>query len=455
MPAFCQRSARTAADHDRGSTTATVPSGEHAPVLRHLAALLRPLTEFTIDLHMHPEASGEEVRTAARLGDALAAQGCAVTPGIGGHGVVGVLTNGDGPRVYLRAELDALPVRERTGLPYAAEGPLMHACGHDLHTAALLGAASLLAGSRDHWQGTLVVVGQPAEETLTGARAMLEDGLYTRFGRPDAVLAQHSAPLLGGMVAHGHGPPVLAGGADLEITLHGRGGHAGTPHLTVDPVLAAAAVVMRLQGVVARECAPAEQTALTVGRLHAGTRSNVVPDTASLGVTVRALSQASLDRVVAAVERVVRAESAASGCPRDPDVTVTVRSPAVLPDPELTSLVSAAHQEHLGGERVVPWAPSMATEDFALYGEAGREIHGCTGIPLAYWMVGTVGPRQWAATPGANAAERLAALPPNHSPEFAPHLPLALPTATTALTTAALACLNRHHGAGPGSPERP
>ncbi|MEU5363935.1 amidohydrolase [Streptomyces sp. NPDC005925] len=416
--------------------------------MRHLDALLRPLTEFAIDLHMHPEASGGEVRTAAGLGTSLAAEDYAVTSGIGGHGVVGVLTNGDGPRVYLRAELDALPVEERTGLPYAAEGALMHACGHDLHTAALLGAASLLARAREHWRGTVVVVGQPAEETLTGARAMLEDGLYDRFGRPDTVLAQHSAPLLAGMVAHGYGQPVLAGGADLAITLHGRGGHAGTPHLTVDPVLAAAAVVMRLQGIVARECAPAEQTALTVGFLRAGTRSNVVPDTASLGVTVRALSPASLDRAVAAVERVVRAEAAASGCPRDPDITVTARSPAVLPDPELTTALSAAHREHLGPQRVMAWAPSMATEDFALYGDAGRDIHGGTGIALGYWMFGTTGPRQWAATPGANAAERLAALPPNHSPEFAPHLPIALPTATTALTTAALTCLNREPKAG-------
>ncbi|HET9379237.1 MAG TPA: amidohydrolase [Streptomyces sp.] len=411
--------------------------------MRPLDALLRPLTEFTLDLHMHPEASGEEARTAARLGEALAAEGCAVTSGVGGHGVVGVLTNGDGPRVYLRSELDALPVREQTGLPYAAEGPLMHACGHDLHTAALLGAVSLLARARDHWRGTVIAVGQPAEETLTGARAMLEDGLYARFGRPDAVLAQHSAPLLGGMVAHGWGQPVLAGGADVAITLHGRGGHAGTPHLTVDPVLAAAALVLRLQGVVARESAPAEQVTLTVGRLHAGTTSNVVPDSASLGVTVRALSQASLDRAVAAVERMARAESAASGCPRGPDITVTARSAATLPDAELTSLVSAAHREHLGARRVVPWPPSMATEDFALYGDAGRDLHGCAGIPLGYWMVGTTGPRQWAATPGATAAERLAALPPNHSPRFAPHLPIALPTATAALTTAALTCLHR------------
>ncbi|WP_374103082.1 amidohydrolase [Streptomyces sp. B93] len=425
------------------NTAAALPPDTYGLVLRQLdAAVLRPLTVFAMDLHQHPEPSGEEVRTAARLADALAAQGYAVTRGVGGHGVVGVLTNGEGPRVYLRAELDALPVRERTGLPYAAQGPCMHACGHDLHTAALLGAATLLARARAHWQGTVVAVGQPAEETLTGARAMLEDGLYARFGRPDAVLAQHSAPLLGGMVAHGYGQPLLAGSAELDVTLHGRGGHAGAPHLTVDPVLAAAAVVLRLQGIVSRESAPAEQTTVTVGRLQAGAHSGVVPDSASLGITVRALHPASVERLVAAVERVVRAESAASGCPRDAGITVVSRSPALLPDPEVTALAREAHRQVLGAERVVPWAPSMATEDFGLYGDAGREIHGCAGVRLGYWMVGTVGPRQWAATSGTSTAERLASLPPNHSPAFAPHLPLALPSATRALTTAALAVLH-------------
>ncbi|MEV7992957.1 amidohydrolase [Streptomyces sp. NPDC086077] len=407
-----------------------------------------------MDLHQHPEPSGEESRTAARLADALTAQGYAVTRGVGGHGVVGVLTNGEGPRVYLRAELDALPIRERTGLPYAAQGPFMHACGHDLHVAAVLGAATLLAGALPHWRGTVVVVGQPAEETLTGARAMLEDGLYTRFGRPDAVLAQHTAPLLGGMVAHGFGQPVLAGSVQLDVTLHGRGGHAGAPHLTVDPVLAAAAVVLRLQGVVSRESAPAEQITVTVGRMHAGTHSGVVPDSATLGITVRALSQASLDRAVAAVERVVRAESAASGCPRDPDITVASRSPATLPDGEVTAVTREAHREVLGAERVVPWAPSMATEDFGLYGDAGQGIHGCAGVPLGYWMVGVVGPRQWAAAIGANVTERLASLPANHSPEFAPHLPIALPSATKAMTAAALTLLGHPSGSTPETVNR-
>lgn len=441
MSATCQRSARRMPDPVRVSATAAVPADGYAPVLEPLDALLRPLLTFAMDLHRHPEPSGEEARTASRLAGELEAEGYAVTRGVGGHGVVGLLANGEGPRVYLRAELDALPVREDTGLPYAAQGDHMHACGHDVHTAAVLGAARLLARGRSHWTGTVVIVGQPAEETLTGARALLEDGLYTRFGRPDAVLAQHTAPMLSGMVAHGYGPPVLAAGAGLDVTLHGTGGHAGTPHLTVDPVLTAAAVVLRLHAVVSRECAPAEQASLTVGSLHAGTHRGVVPDSASLGITVRALSEPALERLVTAVHRVVRAESAASGCPQDPDITVVSRSPVTLPDRDLTDAIRRTHHAVLGAERVTPWQPSLATEDFGLYGDAGRDIHGCTGIPLAYWMCGTVGPRQWAETPKGSTAERLAALPPNHSPRFAPHLPLTLPSATTAMVTAALTAL--------------
>ncbi|MEU9337675.1 amidohydrolase [Streptomyces sp. NPDC048290] len=420
-----------------------------AALLAPLDALRRPLTVFAMEVHRDPEPSGEEVRTAARFADALTAEGFTVTRGVGGHGVVGVLANGTGPRVFLRAELDALPVREDTGLPYAADGPYMHACGHDLHLAAVLGAASLLARGRTRWRGTLVVVGQPAEETLTGARALLEDGLYSRFGVPDAVLAQHSAPLLAGMVAHGAGEPVLAGGVGLDVTLYGRGGHAGAPQLTVDPVPAAAAVVLRLQGIVARESAPGERLTVTVGTLRAGTHSGVVPDRAHLGVTVRALVPAALERAVVAVERIVRGESAASGCPRPPEIRRVSGSPVTLPDPALTAAVGAAHRTALGAERVVPWPPSLATEDFGLYGDAGREIHGRAGVALAYWMTGVVGPRQWAATAAAGGpAERLAALPGNHSPAFAPHLPLALPSAVTAMTAGALAAFER-------DPERP
>ncbi|MFG2568811.1 amidohydrolase [Streptomyces sp. NPDC048567] len=393
---------------------------------------IRPALTLYLDVHRHPETSGEEARTAALFADRLTAAGLDVTRGIGGHGVVGVLRNGDGPRVYLRTELDALPLRELTGLPYASTGPAMHACGHDLHLAAASGAADLLARTTDHWRGTLVVVGQPAEETLTGARAMLADGLYERFGRPDAVLAQHAAPLPAGLIAHG-GPhaPVAAASAALTVVVHGRGGHAATPQLAVDPVVTAAAVIGRLQTVVAREAAPAEQLTLTVGTVHAGTAVNIIPDTAELGIGLRALTDNTLDRALAAVDRIVRAECAASACPRDPDLTVLSRSPALHGDPAATDAVRAAHTALYGPARVTGWPPSLAAEDFALYGDAGRDLHGETGIPLVYWMLGTTSPREWAATNGTG-------IPPNHSPHFAPAIRTALPAAITALTAAAL-----------------
>lgn len=417
-------------------------TGENAPVLDGLKEILSPLVAFYLDLHKNPELSGQESRTAARFADWLEGERYEVTRGVGGHGVVGVLRNGEGPCVMLRAELDALPVQERTGLPYASEGPVMHACGHDLHAAALAGAATLLARATGRWRGTVMVVAQPAEETLEGARAMLRDGLYERFGRPGTVLAQHSAPLPAGMVAHAaEHTPMLAGSVSMDVVIHGRGGHAGAPHLAVDPVLTAAAVVMRLQGVVTRETAPAEQAVLNVGHVHAGSSSNVIPEKAALGVTVRALTESALDRLAEAVERVVRAECAASGCPRDPQTDVVSRSPVTVTDPAATGTVRSVHRELYGPERVSGWLPAMATEDFPLYGDPGRGLHGAAGIATVYWMLGVVGPAQYARTPGATAAEKLAALPANHSPRFAPDVRACLPTGVTAMTSAALARL--------------
>jgi hippurate hydrolase len=402
------------------------------------------------DLHNRPELSGAERRTARVLAGWLDAGGLEVSTGVGGHGVVGVLRNGDGPTVLLRAELDALPLRESTGLPYAstvtAPGPdgeplpVMHACGHDLHVAALAAAASRLSASRGSWRGTLLVVGQPAEETLTGARAMLDDGLYDRFGRPDVVLAQHVAPMPAGMVAHGAGP-MLAASATLRVTLHGRGGHAGTPHQTVDPVVAAAATVLRLQTVVSRETAPADQVVVTVGSLHAGTRGNVVPDRAVLEVTVRSLSDAGLERALASVHRIVHAEAVASGCPVPPDLVQLSRSPAVVPEPAAAGLVRRRHEELLGAVRVAGWPASMAAED------VGHLAAPATGrpddrVPLVYWMLGCVGPAQWRDLPGRGAAEKLAAAPPVHSAAFAPALEPTLATGVSALEAAALCWLS-------------
>ncbi|MFH8378475.1 amidohydrolase [Streptomyces cyaneofuscatus] len=413
-------------------TTGTLPVPR--PLLRSALALY-------LDLHAHPELSGHEHRTADLLAARLTDHGLTVTRAVGGgHGLVGVLRNGPGPTVLLRTELDALPVTEATGLPYASTTPgVMHACGHDLHIAALIGAVALLAADRDSWRGTLLVVGQPAEETLSGARPMLEDGrLYERFGTPDAVLAQHAAPLPAGTLAHAPGgAPLMAGSIAADVTLHGRGGHAATPHLTVDPVLMAAATVLGLQSVAAHATTPAEQAVLTVGSVRAGERGNITPDTAELSLTVRAFTDSTLDRLLAAATRVVRAQAAAAGAPRDPELTVTARSPALLPDPALTAAVRRAHEASLGAARVLDAAPSTATEDFPHFAAGGVET--------AYWLLGTTGVREWrAARAGGDP------VPPNHAPGFAPDVRTALPAGITALAAAARQVLGGGGETGPG-----
>jgi amidohydrolase len=412
-----------------------------ARALAELDHVLSPAMSLYLDVHRHPELAGAEERTAGRLADWLSADGFDVATGIGGHGVAGVLRTGPGPMVMMRAELDGLPVRERTGLPYASRvsiagtdgpTPVMHACGHDLHLAALAGAARLFARARDSWNGSLLVVGQPAEERLSGARAMLEDGLYDRFGLPTAVLAQHLAPMPAGMVAHGAGP-MLAGSLTLRVVVRGRGGHAATPQATVDPVVTAAAMVTRLQTIVSREVAPMEQVVVSVGRLRAGAVGNIIADRAELDVTVRALSEPLLERVGGAVRRIVAAEGAASACDRDPEVTELSRSWPLVPDQELTAAVAAAHRDHFGTQRVAQWPASMASEDVTWFaqppGSAAR-------VPLVYWVLGSVGPRAWAQA-GDTAAARLAALPGNHSSRFAPTPGLSLTTGIRALVVAA------------------
>ncbi|WP_394818396.1 amidohydrolase [Streptomyces griseus] len=409
--------------------------------------LLRAAVELYLDLHAHPELSGHEHRTADRLAARLAGHGCTVTRSVGGgHGLVGVLRNGPGPTVLLRTELDALPVTEATGLPYASTTPgVMHACGHDLHIAAVAGAVAHLAATRDTWRGTVLVVGQPEEETLRGARSMLTEGrLYERFGVPDAVLAQHAAPLPAGTLAHAPagGPPLMAGSVAVEAVLHGRGGHAATPHLNLDPVLMAAATVLRLRTVAAEATAPAEQAVLTVGSVRAGERGNITPDHAELSLTIRAFTEEALDRLAAAAERVVRAEAAASGAPRTPEFTVTARSPVLRPDPALTARVRRAHEALLGPGRVLDLAGSAATEDVPHFasggpggsagaaGSAGPEAAGA--VPVAYWMLGTTGAGPWRTARAGGAP-----VPPNHAPGFAPDVRAALPVGIEALAAAA------------------
>ncbi|WP_326567458.1 amidohydrolase [Amycolatopsis rhabdoformis] len=370
------------------------------------------LVELYRDLHRHPELAGSEERTAGVLARELTDLGFTVRSGIGGHGVVAAFDNGAGPSVGLRAELDALPLTERTGLPYAAEGSAMHACGHDLHLAAVVGAARELVAARAEWQGRLLVFGQPAEETLEGALAMVTDGVHDVFGAPDALLAQHAVPGPVGRVGHSPGQ-ITAPCAELAITVHGRGGHAAVPHLAVDPVVLAAHVVVRLQTVVSRETNPADPVVVTVGSVHAGEAANVIPDRVELGVSVRAASDGALARALTSIERVCRAEATASGAPVEPEVVTVCSAPATVNDRQLALAVRAAHLAALG-PNLVGWTPPVAAaEDFGHL----AAVKGGT-VPLCYWTLGV----------GEQGT--------NHAPDFAP-APEALTAGVRALVLAA------------------
>jgi hippurate hydrolase len=392
------------------------------------------LEALYVDLHRHPELSLQEERTAAMLAERLRGLGFAVTAGVGGHGVVGVLENGQGPTVMLRTDLDGLPVREDTGLPYASEAtavdasgkevPVMHACGHDVHMTAWIGAATLLSGARDRWRGTLLMVGQPAEELGRGAEAMLADGLFERFPRPDYAFAVHdSASLPAGVVAYTPGA-ALASSDSVDVNVFGKGGHGAYPHTTVDPVLLGAKIVVALQAIVAREIDPLEPAVVTVGSFHAGSRHNIIPDRAELQLTVRAYSDGVRRQLLEAIERVSRGEAAAAGAPREPEVRVGDGTPSTHNDRELARRLAAALAAALGAERVRETPPVMGAEDFSLYGRAG--------VKAAIFWVGAVDPARHAEAEAGGTP-----LPSLHSPRFAPDREPTLRTATAVMTLAA------------------
>jgi amidohydrolase len=392
------------------------------------------------DVHQHPELSHQEHRTATLVADRLRTAGYQVHEGVGGTGVVGLLRNGDGPAVLLRADMDALPVREATGLPYASEVtttdpggdevPVMHACGHDVHVTCLAGAAALLADGRQHWTGTVIAVFQPAEETGDGARGMVDDGLGELVPTPAVALAQHVMPLAAGQVGTRSGP-ALSAADSMRITVHGRGAHGSMPQAAVDPVVLASTVVVRLQTVVSREVAPGETAVLTVGSIQAGTRSNVIPDRAVLQLNVRTYTEGTRTLVLDAIRRIVRAECAASGCPRDPDFELFDRFPLTDNDSTATDRVAAAFAGFFG-DRSQPVGQQSASEDFS-------DIPTALDVPYTYWFVGGTDPE---AYDRARQAGRVAQdVPVNHSADFAPVVQPTLDTGTQALVVAALAWL--------------
>jgi hippurate hydrolase len=406
-----------------------------------LDGLLPDLESLYKDVHAHPELSMEEKRTSALAAERLRAAGYEVTTGVGKTGVVGLLRNGDGPMVMLRADMDALPVEEATGLPYASKVtakdrdgktvPVGHMCGHDMHVTWLVGATRLLAQARATWHGTLMAVFQPAEETAEGAQAMIDDHLFERFPKPDVVLGQHVMVGPAGTVA-GRTGAITSAADSLQIRLFGRGAHGSMPQASIDPVVMAAATVMRLQTIVSREVAATEAAVVTVGALQAGTKENVIPDESIIKLNVRTFDAGVRKRVLAAIERIVKAEAAASGAPREPEITTLDHYPLNQNDPDATRRVTDAFRAHFGAERVRETGPAPASEDFGSLGSEWRS-------PSVFWFVGGTDPALYAK---ARQANRLNELPVNHSPLFAPVLHPTLRTGVEALVVATRAWLS-------------
>ena len=409
-----------------------------ASVEREFSSLLALYT----DLHRHPELSLMEERTAGVIAKELRAAGLEVTEGFGGgFGVVGVLRNGPGPTVLLRADLDGLPVLEETGLPYAStrrtknlsgqEVPVMHACGHDVHMTCLVGAARTLAALKDRWSGTLVFVGQPAEETGVGARVMLAAGLYRRFPKPDFAIALHdSATLPAGTVGLIEGFS-MANVDSVDITVRGVGGHGAYPHTTKDPVVLAARIVLTLQTIVSRENRPVDPVVITVGSIHGGTKHNIIPDEVKLQLTVRSYADDVRARTLEAIRRVCRGEAIAAGLPEErmPVITVseTEYTPATYNDPALTRRLRGTFERWFGAPNVKAIDPEMGGEDFGRFGRTTEKV------PISLIRIVAVAPAL-----AAESARTGAPLPSLHSSKFAPLPEPTLKTGVTALIAAAL-----------------
>ena len=384
------------------------------------------------DLHRNPELSGREVQTAAKLADGLRALGFEVTTGVGRTGVVGVLKNGNGPVVLLRTDMDALPVEEKTGLEYASTArtkddagndvAVMHACGHDFHMAAWMGTARIMAAARDRWSGTLVVIGQPAEEQLAGARWMIEDGLLTRFPKPAVALAIHDDPRLPAGTIGVRAGPILSNSDQIVVTIFGAGGHGARPETTVDPVVIAARTVLTLQTIVSREVSPFDSAVVTVGSIHAGTRANIIPAEARLELSVRSLTAPVRAHLLSAIERIVKAEALAGRAPKEPTIERVYGTDALVNDAALAARVSTALQRALGADRVAESPPEMGSEDFSRFAQAG--------VPTLMLRVGAAEPTALAASLKGGAP-----LPSLHSPFFKPDLEPALKAAIAAEVT--------------------
>ena len=409
-------------------------------VLAGMGKLMPDLEALYKDIHSHPELSMQETRTASIAADRLRKAGYEVTTGVGKTGVVGLLRNGEGPTVMLRADMDALPVAEDTGLPYAshvtatdAQGntvPVGHMCGHDMHVAWLAGASALLAQSREAWKGTLMAVFQPGEEIAQGAKAMIDDGLTQRFPTPVVTLGQHVMVGPSGTVA-GSAGPITSAADSLQIRLFGRGAHGSMPQASIDPIVMAASTVMRLQTIVSREVAATEAAVVTIGVLQAGQKENVIPDDALIKLNVRTFDAGVRKRVLDAITRIVNAEAEASGAPRKPEITPIDSYPLNVNDKAASERVAEAFRAYFSPDRVEHTGPAPASEDFGCFGTAWH-------VPSVFWFVGGNDPKVYAK---AKAEGKVNDLPVNHSPKFAPVLHPTLETGVEAMVVGALAWL--------------
>ena len=400
-------------------------SAQNTPLQDQVESVFPDARALYLDLHQHPELSSHETRTAALLAERLRKLGYEVTENVGGTGIAAIMKNGPGPVVMLRTELDALPVEEQTGLPYASkvhakddsgrDVPVMHACGHDVHMSSLWGTAAIMARTKDTWHGTLMLVAQPAEETITGARKMVEDGLFTKFPKPNIGVAMHDENGIAvGQV--GITPGFSKAAADsLRITVYGKGGHGARPESTIDPVLIAASIAVRLQSIISREIHPGDAAVITVGYIQAGTKNNIIPNNAQMGLTVRSYMPEVRQHLLAAIERVAKAEAEAGGAEKMPLIEKYESTSAVYNDPVLTEHLAGVLESVVGKGNVVKEIPLMTSEDYSVFIEQG--------IPSFYFTLGVADPMKLAQ---ARASHK--ELPSNHSPLFAPVVDPALHT---------------------------
>ncbi|HTW59733.1 MAG TPA: amidohydrolase [Terriglobales bacterium] len=396
---------------------------QSAPASKEVDKVYPDAHALYLDIHEHPELSGHETQTAEKLAAHLRDAGYDVTEHVGGTGVVAILKNGAGPTIMLRTELDALPVEEKTGLPYASkvhakddagrDVPVMHACGHDLHMAALVGTAEIMAHSKSTWHGTLMLIGQPAEETIGGAEGMIRDGLFTRFPKPDVAVALH----VGNATPAGTAtitPGIYNSNADsVRIVIYGKGGHGAAPNTTVDPIVIAARTILALQTIVSREVKPGEMAIVTVGYVRAGTKNNIIPDEAEMGLTVRTYKQEVRKQVLAAITRIADGEAAAAGAPREPLIDHYEGTDSVYNNPALAERLRAPLEAALGKNNVFTVGPITPSEDFSYFIDQG--------IPGFYFSLGGADPVKFAEAKAAGTM-----LPSNHSPLFAPDVDPAL-----------------------------